>query len=174
MSLLVMMELLNDYGAMKYYGYNTFTTGIFKTWFDLGDLNAAIKLSGFLFLFVVVLLWIKRFGKSTQTRFEGKSLKKKLSPIYSFLACGFCFLIVLFSLIIPAGFIVINGINQFLNVIDDTFISTIAQSIAVGLVASFFVVLFSIKFSYLKKNKARLITRFHNLNKAFYNKLKHN
>ena len=31
---LVLMEVLNDYGAAKYYGVNTFTTGIFRSWFS--------------------------------------------------------------------------------------------------------------------------------------------
>jgi len=39
---LVVMEVLNEYGAVKYYGISTFTTGIFRAWFSLEDLQAAI------------------------------------------------------------------------------------------------------------------------------------
>jgi iron(III) transport system permease protein len=30
---LASMEVLNDYGTVKYFGVNTFTTGIFRAWF---------------------------------------------------------------------------------------------------------------------------------------------
>ena len=39
---LVFMEVLNDYGAAKYFGINTFTTGIFRTWTALEDINSSI------------------------------------------------------------------------------------------------------------------------------------
>ena len=146
--LLVMMELLNDYGAMKYYGYNTFTTGIFKAWFDLGDLNAAIKLCGVLFIFVLVLLWLKKYASNTETKHQGQMIRKELKGFKAALAFLFCFMIVLFSLIIPGLFIIINGIGVFSDVADSSFWSITIQSIIVAIAASLAIVLISIKFSY--------------------------
>jgi hypothetical protein len=52
------MEILNDYGAVAYYGVTTFTTGIFRAWFSLGDLDTAIRLSAMLMAVVLgVLGW---------------------------------------------------------------------------------------------------------------------
>ena len=72
---LVIMEVLNDYGAVKYYGIPTFTTGIFRAWFSMGDLTAAIRLSAFLLFFVGILLaleyWQRReksFANSVRER----------------------------------------------------------------------------------------------------------
>ena len=42
---LVIMEVLNEYGAVKYFGVNTYTTGIFRSWFSFGDVNRAIQLA---------------------------------------------------------------------------------------------------------------------------------
>ena len=39
------MEVLNEYGAVKYFGVNTFTTGIFRSWFSFGDVTGAIQLA---------------------------------------------------------------------------------------------------------------------------------
>src|SRR5690606_8607028 len=50
---LVLMEILNDYGAVTYYGVTTFTTGIFRAWFSLGDLDTAIRLSAILMAVVL-------------------------------------------------------------------------------------------------------------------------
>lgn len=50
---LVIMEVLNDYGVVKYYGVPVFSTAIFKAWFSMGDVNAAIRLSALLMVFVL-------------------------------------------------------------------------------------------------------------------------
>ena len=42
---LVGLETLNEYGAVKYYGLDTFTTGIFSAWYSLGDSDAATRLA---------------------------------------------------------------------------------------------------------------------------------
>ena len=36
---LVIMEVLNEYGAVKYFGVNTFTSGIFRSWYSMQDLS---------------------------------------------------------------------------------------------------------------------------------------
>ena len=60
---LVFMEVLNDYGAAKYYGINTFTTGIFRTWTALEDLQSSIYLSAILvvlvFFLVLIVKWLR-------------------------------------------------------------------------------------------------------------------
>lgn len=60
---LVLMEVLNDYGAVKYYGVPTFTTGIFRAWFTLGDLDSAVRLAAILMLVVMVLLLTERWQR---------------------------------------------------------------------------------------------------------------
>ncbi len=57
--MLVIMEVLNDYGTVHYFGVSTFTTGIFKSWLSLGDMSSAVLLAIILMLFVVSLLWIE-------------------------------------------------------------------------------------------------------------------
>ena len=42
---LVVMEVLNEYGAVKYFGVNTYTIGIFRSWNSMNDTGAAIQLS---------------------------------------------------------------------------------------------------------------------------------
>jgi iron(III) transport system permease protein len=70
---LALMEVLNDYGLVKYFGVDTFTTGIFNAWFAFGNLNAAMKLSVYLMFFVLALILIERYqrGKMRYTMGEG-------------------------------------------------------------------------------------------------------
>ncbi len=60
---LVLMEVLNDYGLVKYFGVDTFTTGIFTAWFAFGSIEAALKLSVYLMIFVLALLGLERFQR---------------------------------------------------------------------------------------------------------------
>lgn len=60
---LVLMEVLNDYGAVAYYGVTTFTTGIFRAWFALGDLDTAVRLSAMLMLVIALVLALERWQR---------------------------------------------------------------------------------------------------------------
>ena len=58
--LLAMMETLADFGAVSYFGVETFTTGIYKAWFGLGDKMAAARLAVMLLAFTLLMLWLER------------------------------------------------------------------------------------------------------------------
>lgn len=55
-AVLTMMEALADYGTVAFFGVNTFTTGIFRTWFGMGSRDTALQLSGILTLFVFICI----------------------------------------------------------------------------------------------------------------------
>ncbi|MEM9822509.1 MAG: ABC transporter permease subunit, partial [Bacteroidota bacterium] len=77
---LVFMEVLNDYGAAKYYGINTFTTGIFRTWTALEDLPSAIYLSALLVVLVftlMTLVYLQRGKKSYSVKVRAARSKSK-------------------------------------------------------------------------------------------------
>ena len=50
------METLNDYAAVEYFGISTLTIGIFRSWFGMYDMESALKLSSYLILFVFSIL----------------------------------------------------------------------------------------------------------------------
>ncbi len=84
--LLVLMEVLNDYGAAKYYGVNTLTTGIFRAWFSLEEPETAIYLSAILvaIIFVLILLEKKqraRIGYANAVKSSHKLTKRKTSGL---------------------------------------------------------------------------------------------
>ena len=55
-SLLALMETVADYGAVSYFGLQTFTTAIYRAWFAHGDRVAAAQLSAVLLILVVCLI----------------------------------------------------------------------------------------------------------------------
>lgn len=57
---LVLMEVIADYGTVEYFGVPTFTTGIYRTWFGMGEPVAAAQLAALMLVFVAILLLIER------------------------------------------------------------------------------------------------------------------
>jgi iron(III) transport system permease protein len=60
---LALMETLADYGAVAYFGVQTFTTGIYRAWFSLGDRTASAQLATVLLVFVAWLLLAERLTR---------------------------------------------------------------------------------------------------------------
>jgi iron(III) transport system permease protein len=60
---LALMEALNDYGTVSYFGINTLVTGIFRVWRGMGDPVAASQIAVILLLFVFTLLAIERWSR---------------------------------------------------------------------------------------------------------------
>lgn len=60
---LALMETLADYGTVSYFAVPTFTTGIYRAWFSLGDHVAAAQLSSLLLGFVLLLVVVERFSR---------------------------------------------------------------------------------------------------------------
>ena len=57
---LAMMETLADYGTVAYFGVDTFSTGVFRAWFSLGDPAAAAQLGALLLVGVAGVLVLER------------------------------------------------------------------------------------------------------------------
>lgn len=57
---LAMMETLADYGTVAYFGVDTFSTGVFRAWFSLGDPVAAAQLGALLLAGVGAVLGLER------------------------------------------------------------------------------------------------------------------
>jgi len=92
-ALLVAMETLNDFGAVKYFGIRTLTTGIFRSWGGLYDLGSALRLSMVLLGLIVLLLWIER--RSRRGRMitqQDPNTPVELRGVRKWAALGWCLL----------------------------------------------------------------------------------
>ena len=61
--MLVIMETLSDFGAVDHFAVQTFTTGIFRTWYGLYDLNTAMQLSSLLLMIIFLFYFLERFSR---------------------------------------------------------------------------------------------------------------
>lgn len=105
---LALMETLNDFGTVKYFGVDTFTTGIYRTWFGMGERVAAAQLAAVLMLFILWLilleLWSRRQAKYYQTSSQHQNLQQfRLTGIRGTASSFACFLPVFLGFLLPAG-----------------------------------------------------------------------
>jgi len=103
---LAMMEAFADYGTVQYFGLSTFTTGIFRTWFGLGNGIAAAQLAAMLTGFVVLLLIIEYLSRrKIRYYFQGQKAqqvkRQKLTGSKAFWVPFVCVIPVFFGFILP-------------------------------------------------------------------------
>ena len=60
---IALMETLADYGAVAHFGVPTFTTGIYRAWFAMGDRTAAVQLAACLVGMVLLLVVLERLER---------------------------------------------------------------------------------------------------------------
>jgi len=69
---LALMEAAADFGTVQYFAVDTFTTGIYRTWFGLGNKVAAAQLAAALMGFVLLVLVLERLSRG-QARYHHTS-----------------------------------------------------------------------------------------------------
>lgn len=108
---LVLMETLNDYGTVQYFSVDTFTTGIYRTWFGMGEQAASAQLASVLTIFVLWLilleLWSRRQARYYQTSSPYQQLSTyPLRGIRAILAFGACFIPIALGFLLPTGLLI--------------------------------------------------------------------
>lgn len=104
---LALMETLADYGTVAYFAVNTFTTGIYRAWFSLGDRVASAQLAALLLGFVLLLLLAERLSRG-RARYHNTGSRRRpggsrLAGAAAWLATAACALPLVFGFILPAG-----------------------------------------------------------------------
>ncbi|MBN3563390.1 ABC transporter permease [Aliamphritea spongicola] len=114
---LALMETLADYGTVQYFGVATFTTGIFRTFYGLGDSAAAAQLAAMLLGFVVLLILLEKYSRR-QIKYHANNEQRKqpklvkLSGMQATAAFFTCLLPVLFGFLLPGGVLLNWAITQ--------------------------------------------------------------
>lgn len=70
---LALMETLADYGTVAFFGVPTFTTGIMRAYYGLGDAVAAAQLALTLLAFVALLVLLEKYSRRKLRYFSGAS-----------------------------------------------------------------------------------------------------
>ena len=112
---LALMETLADYGTVAYFAVPTFTTGIYRAWFSLGDRVAAAQLAGALLAFVLGLLVLERLSRG-RARFHDtgrrRGERRTLQGWRAWGAAMICWLPLTLGFLLPAVLLLRLALTQ--------------------------------------------------------------
>lgn len=163
--ILVIMELLNDYGAMKYFGINTFTTAIAEIWFSFGDLNTTIRLAVYLLAITFILILSERFFRS-KGKFDNST--SSYTPLERIPTKGFqkvlmfsiCFIPFLFGFILPVIQLITWTIKTNFTSFNSEFFELSFNSFKLAFITSIIALFFAIPIVYATRTNKGFFSKF--------------
>lgn len=154
--ILVSMETLADYGSVQYLGVSTFTTGIFRTWFGLGDASAAAQLAAVLMGFIFILIVLERLSRR-QARYDHTSNKYSRLPRTLLkggrgaLAAFCCLLPLTLGFLLPAGRLLLWTLETYRHALDLHFLMLLWNSLWLAAITAAIAISFALFLAYAQR-----------------------
>jgi iron(III) transport system permease protein len=150
---LALMETLGDYGAVQYLAVDTFTTGIFRTWYGLGNLTAATQLAAILLAFVFAVLALERITRGG-ARYHHTSVRYRPLPRYRLggmraaAAVAACTVPVFLGFLLPVGRLLLWTLETAPTMLDADFVLLTWNSVRLAATASILAVVAAVVLAY--------------------------
>ncbi|MEM7146910.1 MAG: iron ABC transporter permease [Verrucomicrobiota bacterium] len=153
---LVLMEVINDYGAVHLFGVPTLTEGIFRTWFGLGDRASAIRLAGIIMVALLAFLALEHAHRG-RARFAEPSVspaplsRRKLSRGAAAAAIITCLIPLTIGLLFPLWRLITWSTMTWHKVFTPDFQQHITHSVLLALVTTLVLTAIAILFAYTER-----------------------
>jgi len=159
--LLVAMEALNDYGAVRYYGVHTLTAGIFRSWGGLYDVGSALRLSGVLLLLVLLITGAQRLVRGARHHTTGS---RPLTPVRlngwrAWAAFGWCGLLFGIAFALPLGALIVDAVRTWGTSAWTELFEPLFNTLHIGTWAALMTLLLATLFAFAQRNGQGRITR---------------
>lgn len=163
-AILVILEVLGDFGVVSYFGINTFSTAIFTTWFGMYDLNSAIRLAGILMIAIIIILFLEELFRGRKRYSFSNSKVSPLKPeklvgISKIIPTLFCSIVFLFSFLIPFTQLLIWGVQNYNKVLDTRFIKIIYNTILVTGISALIIIIFAIIIANFSRMSSGIVSK---------------
>ncbi|PIC80245.1 iron ABC transporter [Sporosarcina sp. P18a] len=148
-SMLVIFEVLSDYGVASFFGVRTISTAIFQTWFGMYDINAAMRLAAWLLVIILGIFMLERFlrkGRKYDTNVtQSRPLaRKKLRGWTAWLASLSCSIVFFSAFLIPFVQLIYWSLKTYEKVWRADFITLITNSLVAALIGALIISFFAI------------------------------
>ncbi|MGA1411745.1 MAG: ABC transporter permease, partial [Prochlorotrichaceae cyanobacterium] len=159
---LVLMETLNDFGTVQFFGVETFTTGIYRTWFGLGERLGATQLAAVLLLGILSLLLLELWGRRQSQYYHTDRPQSfapyRLQPLQSLLAIVTCGLPIVLGLVVPGVLLILLTVENWDRSVNAQFWDLIGNSLVLALLTGLFAVILGLILGYgVRLNPQRLV-----------------
>ncbi|WP_084536955.1 ABC transporter permease [Azospirillum halopraeferens] len=150
---LALMEVLADFGTVQYFAVNTFTTGIYRTWFAMGNPVAAAQLAATLMLFVLVLIVLERWSRR-QARYHHTTTRYRTLPTHRLTgwragaALAACATPLLLGFAVPAAILLDMAVRVGDARLRDTFLDLAVNSFTLAALAALLAVMLALVLAY--------------------------
>jgi len=163
--MLVIMETLSDFGAVDHFAIATFTTGIFRTWYGMYDLETAMQLASLLLIFVTLFIFIERRSRRKAAFSIAGSVYKPLKQSQligykNLLAFIACMLPIFIGFILPVLELSYWALNYKLDFFNQKFISTALNTLYLSLIAAFLCTLLALIINFSIRYKTNNLLKF--------------
>ncbi len=142
---LALMETLNDFGTVDFFGVNTLTRGVFNVWLHMGNTGGAAQIALVLLSVVIILLFLERQARQRR-RYHHTSARYRPLPGYTLTgwrqvgAIVLCALPIVIGFLVPAAVLARNAINHFGDSWNADFFEFTRNSLTLSVLAAVFAV----------------------------------
>ncbi len=162
---LAVMEVLNDYGTVQYFGVPTFTVGVYRTWFALGDQPAAMQLAALLVVLALGVIVVEQWSRGRVRFHQPPSRPLARFPLGGWAGCLawlVCALPVLLGFVIPFSLLVYMCLSYGQPLLDGDFWSLAQNSLTLAGISSVLGAAIALVLAYLQRYfpMAQLAVRF--------------
>ena len=153
---LVGMETLADFGAVSVFNYDTFTTAIYRAWFGMFSVSAALELAAVLLVFVLLVFVLERRSRArlryVSTRDVSRSSPRlTLSGVRAWLACAFAALVLSIAFALPIVQLLSWSFARALQDLDSRYWGFIAHSLVLASSGAATIVAAGVLLAYLQR-----------------------
>ena len=162
---LVLMETLNDFGTVQYFGVETFTTGIYRTWFGLGERAGAAQLAAFLLLFILWLILLERWSRRQARYYQNTGIQRQMSSyqlgcLQTLGAWLSCFVPLFLGFLLPAGLLLEMTIENATITFDERFWGFARNSFILAVITAVLGVVIALIMAYGLRLRPKILMRF--------------
>ncbi|MEM8978213.1 MAG: iron ABC transporter permease [Pseudomonadota bacterium] len=162
--LLATMETIADFGTVAFFSVQTFATGIYTSWFSLGDRAGAAQLSLGLLSFALILAVLERTTR-TAGRYNGGHRFESMTRMplrggTALVACLACALPVIFGVVVPviSLFSLAQGSEQ--DIFSSRYLGFVRNSLVLSGIAAALTVCVAVILGSVARTKPGAWTRF--------------
>ncbi|SDW95250.1 iron(III) transport system permease protein [Litoreibacter albidus] len=154
--LLTVMETIADFGTVAYFGVQTFATGIYTSWFSLGDRAGAAQLASGILAVALVLAVLERSSRGRAKYHDSSKHQEPMAAIElsgwaKWGATALCAIPVLLGWIVPGTALLIMGFGGEQDLLSPRYLGFIWNSVTLATIAAVVTLIAAVTLGYLQR-----------------------
>ncbi len=154
---LVAMETLADFGTVAVFNYDTFTTAIYRAWFGMFSINAALELAAVLLVFVAIVFALERRSRAnlrfvTARDMTSQPPRIELRGARALAAAGGASVVLVLGFLLPVAQLVIWAVRRASLDLDARYFGFIMHSVSLAGSAALIIAGASLLVAYLERH----------------------